>query len=236
MDQYSSFFQTIDYIFKNRSLLREALTHPSCLGMHSLSIKNSYERLEFLGDAVLTFIITEFLIETFPDETEGDLTKRRAALINRKMLISVGERIKIYDYLITAGKEKFNESETLKIIEDMTEALLGAIYLDGGIDNCKKFVMKYWRNFLYKDIAPESDPKTYLQEWSQKKGLGIPEYILISKSGKDHSPIFKIEVRVANLPKFVAASSSKKIAKKEAAKALIEYIKSNYKDHEQTKN
>ncbi|NRA73602.1 MAG: ribonuclease III [Rickettsiales bacterium] len=229
MTQYSPFLQTIGYNFKNNKLLREALTHPSCLGDNTLSTKNSYERLEFLGDAVLSFIITELLIKNFPDETEGNLTKRRATLVNSEMLILVGEEIKILDYLTAVGIEKFNKAETLKVIEDATEALLGAIYLDGGIRNCRKFIMKYWQDFLFKKILPEEDSKTYLQEWSQKRGLGVPEYILVSKSGEDHAPIFEMAVKIKGLPEFTATSYSKKIAKKEAAKALIKYIKLNYK-------
>ena len=225
MVKYHSFLQKIGYNFKNYKFLEEALTHPSCLGDGSLSTKKSYERLEFLGDAVLAFIITEFLIKNFPEEAEGNLTKRRASLVNSKMLVSIGEEIGILKYLATSGIEKFNKSETFKVVEDTTEALLGAIYLDGGMRNCKKFVMRHWEAFLFKEIVPDDDPKTYLQEWSQKKGFGIPKYELISKSGKAHSPTFTIEVKVSDLPKFTAKSTSKKVAEKEAAKSLIKYIR-----------
>ena len=225
------FVKKIGYTFKNPKFLKEALTHPSCLGMGALSAEKSYERLEFLGDAVLTFVVTEFLIKNFSEETEGKLTKRRAALINRETLFMVGKELDVLSYLAIAGNvEELNETETSKIIEDTTEALLGAMYLDGGMGHCKKFVMEHWKYFLFKEIVPDDDPKTYLQEWSQKRGFGIPKYKLMSKSGEAHAPIFKIEVEVANLPTIVASSTSKKFAEKEAAKALIKYIKTNHVD------
>lgn len=227
MTDYLAFSQIIEYQFKNFKLLKEALTHPSALGNSNLLLTQSYERLEFLGDAVLSFIVSEFLIKNFPSETEGSLTKRRAALVNKEILVLIGKRIKILDYLIMSGIKKFSESETLKAIEDSTEALLGAIYLDGGMMNCRKFIMRYWKSFLLKKIVLHDDPKTYLQEWSQKKGFGIPEYVVISKSGGDHAPIFKVQVKVADLPKFIATGSSKKLAQKDAAKELIKHIRLN---------
>ena len=226
MIKYNSLLQKIGYSFKNYKFLEEALTHPSCLGLSSMSDKKSYERSEFLGDAVLSFIIAEFLIKNFPGETEGNLTKRRAVLVNSRMISHIGKKIDVLKYLVTVGIKKFNKFEISKVIEDTTEALLGAIYLDGGMKHCKEFVMKYWEPFLFKEVVPDDDPKTYLQEWSQKKGFGIPKYTLISKSGEAHSPIFTIEIKVSDLPIFTVQSTSKKVAEKEAAKALIKYIKS----------
>ena len=221
--------QKIGYNFENPKLLKEALTHSSCLGMKESSGEKSYERLEFLGDAVLTFIITEFLIKNFSEETEGSLTKRRSILINRNTLLKVGIELGILEHLKIVGNvHELSETEASKIIEDTTEALLGAIYLDGGMEHCKKFVAAHWKYFLFKEVIPDDDPKTYLQEWSQKKGFGIPKYTLVSKSGEAHTPVFAIEVEVSNLPIFVGESSSKKSAEKEAAKAMLKYIKTNY--------
>jgi ribonuclease-3 len=228
MTEHYSLTQKIGYEFKNPQILEEALTHPNCLGLGAASAKKSYERLEFLGDAVLTFLITEFLIENFPEETEGRLTKRRAALVNSNTLSIIGRDLGIMSYLIAGSIEEFSDSEATKVIEDVTEALLGALYLDGGIEVCKQFVMNYWEPFLFREITPEDDPKTYLQEWSQKRGFGIPSYRLISKSGEAHSPTFTIEVKVSDLPGFTSASTSKKVAEKEAAKGLIKYIQSNH--------
>ena len=226
MSRYSLLTDKIGYKFKDHKLLEEALTHPSCLGLGELSAKNSYERLEFLGDAVLTFIITEFLLKNFPNEKEGSLTKRRSALVNKDTIILIGKNIGILDHLVIAAIEELNESESNKIIEDLTEALIGAMYLDSGMMNCKKFVIKHWKHYLSKDISPEDDAKTYLQEWSQKRKFGIPKYKLISKAGELHAPIFTIQVEVADLPVAIGISNSRKIAEKEAAKNLIKYIKS----------
>ena len=231
MNKYFLLSKKIGYNFKEYFFLEEALTHPSRLGMGPLSARKSYEQLEFLGDAVLAFIVTDFLIKNFPEETEGELTKRRAGLINSETICHIGREIEILNYLEAAGSvEEFNKIEASKIIEDTTEALLGAIYLDGGIEGCRNFIMKYWEPFLFKEVVPDDDPKTYLQEWSQKKGFGIPKYNLVSKSGEAHAPIFTIAVKVADLPSVAAASSSKKFAEKEAARALMKYIKTNYND------
>jgi ribonuclease-3 len=230
MIKYFLLTQRIGYEFKDFSLLEEALTHPSCLGLGELSAEKSYERLEFLGDAILTFIITEFLLRNFPEEKEGQLTKRRSALVNKDTIVLVGKEIEILNHLVMPAMEELNESESNKIIEDLTEALIGAMYLDGGMKNCEEFVIKHWKNYLSRDISPEDDAKTYLQEWSQKRKFGIPKYKLISKTGEAHSPIFTVQVQVSDLPICNGSSNSKKIAEKEAAKELIKYIKSNYNE------
>jgi ribonuclease-3 len=235
MINHSSLTEKIGYSFKNPELLAEALTHPSCLGLGSLSAKKSYERLEFLGDSVLNFIITDFLIKNFPEETEGELTKRRSSLVNSGRIATIGRELGMIDYMSVGTEDEFNQSEATSIIEDITEALLGAMYLDGGIEDCTTFVMKYWQDFLFKAVVPEDDPKTFLQEWSQKRRFGIPQYELISKSGDSHSPVFTIEVKVGDLPVFTGASFSKKLAEKEAARELIKYIQSTPVD-EQTKS
>ena len=228
----SSLTTKIGYSFKSLELLDEALTHPNCLGLGELSAKKSYERLEFLGDAVLTLIITEFLLSNFPEESEGDLTKRRAGLVNSATVAAIGREIGIIDYLQVVSADEVSRSDSQRVIEDITEALIGAMYLDAGIEPCRSFVMKYWKDFLFKEVVPEDDPKTYIQEWSQKRGFGIPQYKVISKSGQSHAPIFTIEVQVANLPAFAGASFSKKLAEKEAARELIKHIQANHIDEQ----
>jgi len=212
----------IEYEFKDASLLQEALTHPSTIG------NKNYERLEFLGDAILSFIITTILIEKFKEESEGDLAKRRASVINGEVLGDIANKMEINHLLIiSASEESSGGRYNKRNLENTVEAIIGAMYLDGGIEVCKNFIVKYWSDFINANISPPIDDKTYLQEWSQEKGHGLPEYQVLDKLGPAHKPSFLVEVRVGDLPKSQASASSKKEAEKKAAQNMIEYIKSN---------
>lgn len=214
------FSKTIGYKFRSKEILEEALTHPSCFN----SAKKSYEKLEFLGDAVLSFVITTFLFQTFPEDTEGSLTKRRAALVNGKTLAEIGSKINILDHVqITKNKSHLNEKEAMRIRENSLEALVGALYLDGGMEACEQFVIRHWGDFLNQNVI--LDPKSLLQEWSQQKKLGSPKYRLLSQSGPPHALIFTVSVIVATLPEFKASASSKQIAEKEAARTMWQHIR-----------
>jgi len=212
--------QKLGYDFKNIKLLEEALTHSSS------SENVNYERLEFLGDSVLSLIITTLLVEKFQDETEGDLAKRRASLINGKSLYKISNTIGLGSYLILSeGEENTGGRNNPKILEDTIEAIIGAIYTDGGLDVCKIFISKYWGGIIENDVTPPVDNKTFLQEWAQSKGYELPEYKILEKTGPDHKPSFSVQVHVGDLPPCTASSYSKKEAEKEAAQLIINYIK-----------
>lgn len=225
---YEEIQNKINYIFQNPTLLKQALTHPS---MSSLSRDTvNYERLEFLGDAVLSLVITEMLIKEFPAEDEGDLARRRAALISGPTLNKICNKISLAEYIVmTEGEENIGGRKNPQILEDVIEALIGALYLDGGLDKCNIFINRYWYDLAKTTKKPPIDTKTYLQEWSQHQGLGLPSYKLLEKKGSPHSPLFVIAVTVKTLPTFKSSAPTKKLAEKQAAQQMIDYIKNQKK-------
>ncbi|MBY0281490.1 MAG: ribonuclease III [Alphaproteobacteria bacterium] len=204
--------EKIGYQFKDQTLLKSALTHSSV--RHS---GNVFERLEFLGDRVLGVLIAEYLYKNFPKESEGDLAKRLAVLVSKETCNKVGHLIALSDFLKLIGDRSPHSS----VLADAVEALIAALYLDGGLDECRKFVIRCWKVFIEKNMIPPKDAKTTLQEWAQAKGLPIPVYKLIESSGPDHEPLFKVEVTIMNKPPYYGIGSSKRIAEQAAASDLL---------------
>jgi ribonuclease-3 len=217
----SDCLQVIGYTFKNQALLEEAFRHPSCCGL--VAKKPGYERLEFLGDSVLSLVISKFLFEFFPQDAEGELTRRRASLTSAKALFKVGARLNIFKHVsIAKDKATIEERETAKVIGNVLESLIGALYLDGGMLVCEDFILKTWGDMLKQDIVIDS--KSALQHWSQKHKVGCPKYHLVSTQGRAHLPIFKVKVTVSNLPEFTASGGSKKLAEEAAATLAMNFI------------
>lgn len=217
---FSELYKNIGYKFQNEKLLEEAITHPSA------NEDFNYERLEFLGDSVLTFFVTEILMSKFKNESEGDLAKRRAAVINGKSLFEIAENIKIKTHLILSNsEERSGGRDNQKILENAMEAIVGALYLDAGIEETRSFIEKHWLPFIEKDITPPVDEKTYLQEWAQANGHSIPEYRISDKKGPDHNPHFTVVVKVGGFPECSGTGPSKKEAEKHAAANIIKHIK-----------
>ena len=212
MKDLSSLEEEIGYRFHDQALLKNSLTHSSV--RHS---GNLFERLEFLGDRVLGVVIAEHLYKHFPKESEGDLAKRLAVLVSKETCNAVGNLIALPDFLNLIGDRNPNSA----ILADAVEALIAALYLDGGLDECRKFVICYWKVFIEKNMMPPKDSKTTLQEWAQGKGLPIPVYRLIEASGPDHEPLFKVEVSIMNKPPHYGVGNSKRIAEQAAASDLL---------------
>lgn len=214
------------YHFSDPALLEEALTHPSIsneTGKHGGLV--NYERLEFLGDAVLGLVIADFLIQQYPNEPEGDLAKRRAALVCHEALAEVGRTMRIGEYLkMTEGEESIGGRENPANLENAMEAVIGALYMDGGLMAVKKVVYEYWMPLLNTMKTPPKDPKTALQEWSQAAKLGIPEYHVLAIEGPSHAPEFIIEVRLPGIEPCTAKGHSKRLAQREAARKLLDKI------------
>ncbi len=214
----------INYHFKDKKTLEMALTHPS-LNSRRDGVKGSvnFERLEFLGDSVLGLLIAEYLISEYPNETEGELARRHSALVCGETLVKVASEIDIGSSIImSAGEEATGGRINKGNLEDVCEALIAAIYLDGGLEQARNFVMRFWHPLASKISAPPKDAKTALQEWAQARGLPLPSYKVISSSGPAHSPVFEVEVSVIGVKPKIATAGNKKAAEHLAAKMLLD--------------
>ena len=214
----------INYNFKNKALLREALTHRTYAVENSLSYDN--QRLEFLGDAVLEIILSEYIFQLYPEAKEGELTKMRSAMVNQSSLAMLARNIELGIFMITGKGEKENGGcNRDSTLSDLFEALIGAFYLDSDLETVKKFVLE-----LVKKEFPEPqkllsdlNPKGLLQEYSQKKWNEPPIYEILSVNGPDHAPVFTVEVIIDQV-RASGAASSRKQAEIEAAKNAIAII------------
>jgi len=215
----------LGYNFTTPQLLQDALTHPSLAGFKQRKKgPMPYERLEFLGDRVLGLVIAEWLYEKFPESNEGDLAKRHAALVNREALRVVAVEIGLAQHLRLAhGEEAGGSRKNLATLPDAMEAILGAIYLDGGLQPARDFIHRYWQKDIAIAEAP-ADPKTALQEWAQGHSLPLPQYKVVEHSGPAHAPKFVIEVSVKGHAPATASGDSKRAAQKAAAQLLLEQV------------
>ncbi len=209
---------TINYNFKNKNLLHKALTHKS------YNNKSNNEKLEFFGDRVLGLIISKKLLDKYPDEKEGIIDKKYANLVNKKTCVDIAKKIDLKRYIYLAPSHKNLERSSDKIISDCLEAIVGAIYLDGGLKTAEKFILFYWDNYIDKSIITIIDSKTKLQEYSLKKFKKLPKYTFSKKSGPQHKPIFKTEVEIPESKKITGIGTSKKNAQQNAASKLIKIL------------
>lgn len=222
---FQEFCTKINYQFSNLRLLNTAMTHPSLT--KEISEKNNYQRLEFLGDKVLSLIIGQFLIENFPDEMEGALSKRQAALVSGETLSEIALQIQINEILqISEGEKKLGGRLNKRNLENALEALIGAIYLDSNLEKAREFILNFWQDFLAKDLTPPRDPVSLLQEIIQGKTKLLPSYETVQSGGCDHAPEFSSIVKLPNSNlEFAGRGFSKKEAQKEAAKQALANLK-----------
>jgi len=209
----------IKYVFKKSSLLEKALTHKS----YDNNINN--EKLEFLGDRVLGLVISEKLLDKFPEEKEGIIDKKFANLVNKKTCLLIARKINLKKFILLGSSHKKLERYADKIISDCLEAIVGAIYLDGGLKAVEKFILNFWDEFLLKSTITLIDSKTMLQEFSLKKFKELPKYVFFKKTGPQHRPLFKTEVQIPNSKKIIGIGSSKKNAQQNAAAKLLKILK-----------
>lgn len=214
----------INYTFKNKNLLQEALTHRSYLNENKNWKLPHNERLEFLGDAVLELITTQYLFERFKDQEEGELTAYRSALVSAPSLAQVAHKLKLDDFILLSKGEKGNNLKAKnEILGNALEALIGAIYLDGGYSNAKKFIIKNLIPYLKPIISKKlfKDSKSYFQEQAQAKELITPHYKLLKEWGPDHDKKFLVGVYLNDKKIAQAQGSSKQEAEIEAAKKAL---------------
>lgn len=226
---YSEFEKKIGYTFKNKNLLHEALSHSSYANEHKHG-KHSNERLEFLGDSVLSIVVSEHLFSHFKHLPEGELTKIRASLVCEKALYEFSKKIELGRFIFLGkGEENSGGRERPSIIADAFEAVIAAVYLDGGMECAKKYVL----GFIPKDLDKNSsrnlnDYKTVLQEIIQRNPEEKVEYVLTGESGPDHNKLFEMQVMLNSNVIGTGTGRSKKIAEQMAAKEALELM--GYKD------
>ena len=212
---------SIGHSFADPALLATALTHGST-GRRRQAPGQNYERLEFVGDRVLGLVVAERLYLMFPTEDEGAMAKRFAALVQRETVAEVGRDLGLGAFMrLSKAEESAGGRDNTAIIADCCEALIGALFIDGGLDAARGFVLTHWTPLIEADVRPPEEAKTALQEWAQGHGLPLPAYEPVSRSGPDHDPIFTVEVRVEGLPPTRGRGRSKRLAEQNAAARLL---------------
>ena len=210
--------EQLGHVFADASLIQRAMTHSS------RGVEN-YERLEFLGDRVLGFVVATLLIEHFPDESEGQLAVRFAALVDRTTCAEVAQAIGVAKLLsldVSARAAGVHLSDN--VLGDVCEALIGSLYIDGGIDAARRFIVAHWSPLLRKRTRAQKDSKSRLQEWAQSRALPIPSYEVIWRDGPDHQPLFRVRVTLRDIEPVEATGASKQEAEKLAAAAMLERV------------
>jgi ribonuclease-3 len=204
--------------FKDLGLLAQALTHPSADGPN-------YQRFEFLGDRVLGLVIADWLVREFPHADEGELAIRFNALVRKEACAEVAARLDLGGVItMGAGEDKAGGRRKPAILGDACEAVIAALYLDGGLETARGLIEREWVHLLEKSGKIQQDAKTALQEWAQARGQPVPNYKLIDRTGPDHAPEFTVEVSAGDAKPLRAQGNSKRQAEQAAAQAMLEEL------------
>ena len=210
---------SLGYKFKSQDLLVRALTHAST---RTGEKRTDNERLEFLGDRVLGLAIADLLVRAYPTAQEGDLARRFNRLVKGETCAAIGRQIDLGQHLILSDSEASSGGRAKEtILADAVEAVLGAIFEEGGFDKARAVVVDLWKDRL--EALPEvaADPKSALQEWAQGRGLALPRYVEVARSGPDHAPRFVYEVRISGHKPAQGEGTSKRSAEQAAATAML---------------
>ena len=204
--------------FNDQKILEKSLTHKSYDSL------NNNEKFEFLGDRVLGLIIAKKLLEIYPEEKEGILDKKFASLVNRNKCLEVAKKIELEKHILFFNPKNKKIIIEDKVVADCLEALIGAIYLDKGLNFSEKFILNFWSDHISASIITQIDAKTKLQEHSLKFFKTLPVYKLVSNTGPRHKPLFKVAVKLQNTKFFVSQGKSKKDAEQNAASLCFESV------------
>ena len=223
---FSKLEKALCYQFKSTELLKDALTH------RSASSKNN-ERLEFLGDSILNFVIAADLFTRYPTSSEGDLSRIRASLVNKEGLYTVSKQLNLGDYLILgSGELKSGGYRRNSILADTVEAILGAVYMDSDFDKCRDLILRLYDELLNNipDADSLKDPKTRLQELLQSRKYPLPEYTVIEVTGQAHNQQFKMKCEISDLQlSSEGKASNRRKAEQQAANAIIALVQEKFK-------
>jgi ribonuclease-3 len=210
----------LDYGFRAPDLLMDALTHPSANGARG----RAFERLEFLGDRVLGLVVADMLLRRFPEEAEGHLARRQAQLVRRETLARVARTLGIdRAVILSKGEDEGAGRGNPALLADACEAVLGAVFADGGLDAAARIIRARWEPLVAEAAAPPRDAKTALQEWAQGRGLPLPAYAVLEQAGSAHEPNFHVSVAVQG-KSGEGRGTSKRVAEQAAAAALLEQL------------
>lgn len=229
MDALAALTVRLGYEFTDSALLQQALTHPSVGKITQKKGRGKaplhYERLEFLGDRVLGLVVATMLYEHFPNEAEGDMARRHTALVRRDALAVVAEQWDVGDCLVLSkGEEETGGRVNPSNLADATEAILGAVYLDGGFNVVSNLIRQAWTPLMGRSLEPPKDAKSSLQEWSQKHNHGqLPVYSVDAASGPSHNPFFTVRARVG-IWDALGEGPSKRLAEQAAAQILLQKV------------
>ncbi len=217
MNPHLNFVESIfEYNFNDKSILQQALTHRSTKNTKG----NNYERLEFLGDRVLGLVIANLLIRRFPAASEGEIARRHTALVREETLAEIARNVHLNCHIIASEGIQNKDS----VLADVLEACIGAIYYDGGFNKILPFINAHFSPLVELNLKDDKDPKSILQEWSQKAKLGLPIYDMIERTGTDHEPNFVMQVSVKQYQSGIGNGNSKQRASQNAA---VDFIKKN---------
>ena len=212
--------EILGYIFKDKSLLKQALTHSSKTG----NIAKNYERLEFFGDRVLGVAMAHLLFNLFPNEKEGNLSPRHTRLVRKETVAQVALNLRLNDYINAEPKEIcFNEN----VLCDVAEAVIGAICIDSNFETAINFVERNWKALINQSAKPQRDNKTVLQELAHRLKSDNPTYEMLRKEGSEHEPYFFVKVKVKTIGEAIGSGKNKKLAEQDAALRLIK----KYEEH-----
>jgi ribonuclease-3 len=220
-EQLEELENRIGHQFSAQESLHKALTHASAIRRNVDNYQ--YERLEFLGDRVLGLVVSELLFETFPEAKEGELSLRLNSLVSGKTCAEVADEIMLHEFIRTGTDLKHLTSKRMQGVRaDVVEAMIAAVYLDGGLEAAARVVKKLWQKRLFLADAARRDSKTALQEWAHAKKLETPTYHLVDQDGPDHDPVFTVKVELSNKDSAKGKGRSKRSAEQQAARKILE--------------
>jgi ribonuclease-3 len=215
--RYDEIAETLGYRFNDKTLLRHALTHAS-----TRRKADDYERLEFLGDRVLGLVMAEYLFKHHPRQREGDMSARHSQLVRGESCAAVGRALRLERFIIM-GESELAKGLNLQttVLGDVVEALIGGIYLDGGLVAARDFILPNWKAAAIAAGTFQKDAKTFLQEWALGRDLAIPNYRVVHREGPEHAPVFLVEVEVQGRKPMRGKGRSKRIAEQDAAEQFL---------------
>ena len=217
----------INYVFKDKDLIHHAMTHPSILGSDE-DAHHSNQRLEFLGDRVLGLVISERLIERFPTDREGEMAPKLNALVNKSACARAIRHLGVGEHLMMGnGEIKTGGRGRESTLGDLCEAVIGAIYLDGGLKAARAYIEFAWADEFSRPLAAIQNPKSVLQDWALKRGMALPAYKVTGRTGPEHELEFEVLVTLADGMSATGVGSSKQDAGRAAAERLLKQLDNN---------